>query len=129
MTHWLLFEIYTYTHTNTYIHIYYIKFDPLKKLLNLKSYSGLLKSPCFPIQFTANFHENFNITFIIIQTDPELLKYKYIITSNSKLIFASWKSIFFKYILLLINFNENIKNRSTITFALCMQLVTYIDDK
>ena len=27
--------------------------------------------------------------FMIVQTDPELLKYKYIITSNAKLIWAS----------------------------------------
>ena len=55
---------------------------------NSKLFS-LLKSPCFPIQFTVNFHENFKITFIIVQTDRESLKYKYIIICNSKLICAS----------------------------------------
>ena len=47
------------------------------------------------MQFNVNFHEIFKSDLKIVQTDPELLKYKYIITSNSKLICASWKSVFF----------------------------------
>ena len=41
------------------------------------------------MQFNVNFHEIFKSDLKIVQTDPELLKYKYIITSNSKLICAS----------------------------------------
>ena len=74
--------------------------------IQFKAILDLLKSPCFLIQLPVNFHETFKITFIIVQIDPESLKYKYIISSNSKLICASWESVFFKYILLLINFHE-----------------------
>ena len=76
-----------------------LNFDPLEKKLSLTDYEslefkydlaiqryfGLLKSPCFPIQFTVNFHGNFKLTFIIVQTDPESLKYKYITSNNWKL--------------------------------------------
>ena len=64
-----------------------------------------------------NFHENFEITLKIFQTDSELLNYKYKITSNSKLICANKNLYILKIFYCYSCFTENFISRSTFKCA------------